>query len=154
MKEKFKAIPKPMKTQIFMRFGIGFLSLIIAVLMLAIAKDFILSLPCLLLFGYMAVNGGIILYNGFTEKFVAVSGECVKIERTQLRKRVRVIYIQTEKGQMKVPIRKRIGRLNEGDKITVYMPTKTRIYEQDNCLVIFGYYAIDINRQNNRISAS
>ncbi len=153
MKEKFKAIPKPMKTQIFARFGISFLSLIIAVLMLAIAKDFILSLPCLLLFGYMAVNGGIILYNGFTEKFVAVSGECVKIERTQLRKRVRVLYIQTEKGQMKVPIRKRIGRLNEGDIITVYMPTKTRIYEQDNCLVIFGYYAIDINRQNNRISA-
>lgn len=153
MKEKFKAIPKPMKTQIFARFGISFLSLIIAVLMLAIAKDFILSLPCLLLFGYMAVNGGIILYNGFTEKFVAVSGECVKIERTQLRKRVRVLYIQTEKGQMKVPIRKRIGRLNEGDIITVYMPTKTRIYEQDNSLVIFGYYAIDINRQNNRISA-
>lgn len=153
MKEKFKAIPKPMKTQIFARFGISFLSLIIAVLMLAIAKDFILSLPCLLLFGYMAVNGGIILYNGFTEKFVAVSGECVEIERTQLRKRVRVLYIQTEKGQMKVPIRKRIGRLNEGDIITVYMPTKTRIYEQDNCLVIFGYYAIDINRQNNRISA-
>lgn len=153
MKEKFKAIPKPMKTQIFARFGISFLSLIIAVLMLAIAKDFILSLPCLLLFGYMAVNGGIILYNGFTEKFVAVSGECVKIERTQLRKRVRVLYIQTEKGQMKVPIRKRIGRLNEGDMITVYMPTKTRIYEQDNCLVIFGYYAIDINRQNNSISA-
>ena len=153
MKEKFKAIPKPMKTQIFARFGISFLSLIIAVLMLAIAKDFILSLPCLLLFGYMAVNGGIILYNGFTEKFVAVSGECVKIERTQLRKRVRVLYIQTEKGQMKVPIRKSIGRLNEGDIITVYMPTKTRIYEQDNCLVIFGYYAIDINRQNNRISA-
>lgn len=153
MKEKFISIPKPMKKQIFVRFGIGFLSLIVAILMLAIAKDFILSLPCLLLFGYMSVNGGIILYNGFTEKFVAVSGECVKIERTQIRKRVRVVYIQTEKGQMKVPIRKRIGRLNEGDMISVYMPTKTRIYEQDNCLVIFGYYAIDINRQNNHISA-
>ncbi len=151
MKEKFKSIPKPMKAQILVRFGIGFLSLILAVLMLIIAKDFILSLPCLLLFGYMAVNGGIILHNGFSEKFVAVSGECIKIERTQLRKRIRVLYIQTEKGQMKVPIRKRIGRLTEGDKITVYMPTKTRIYEQDNCLVIFGYYAIDVNRQNNRI---
>ncbi len=151
MKKKFKSIPKPMKTQIYVRFGIGFISLIVAVLMLAIAKDFILSLPCLLLFGYMALYGAIILYNGLTEKFVAVSGECVKIERTQLRKRVKVIYIQTEKGQMKVPIRKRIGRLNEGDLITIYMPSKTRIYEQDNFLVIFGYYAIDINRQNNRI---
>lgn len=151
MKEKFKAIPKPMKTQIFVRFGIGLLSLIAAVLMLAIAKDFILSLPCLLLFGYMAVDGGIILYNGLAEKYVAVSGECVKIERTQLRKRVKVIYIQTEKGTMRVPIRKKFARITEGDTITVYMPTKTRIYEQDNYLVIFGYYAIDINRQNNRI---
>ncbi len=152
MRKKFKSIPKPIKTQIFVRFGICFFSLIIAIVMLAIAKDVILSLPCLLLFGYMAVSGGIILYNGLTEKFVAVSGECVKIERTQLRKRVKVIYIQTDKGQMKVPIRKRIGSLKEGDMITVYMPIKTRIYEQDNCLVIFGYYAIDINRQNNRIS--
>lgn len=35
MKKKFKSIPKPMKTQIYVRFGIGFISLIVAVLMLA-----------------------------------------------------------------------------------------------------------------------
>lgn len=152
MKEKFKSIPKPMKTQIFVRLGISVLSLIAGIVMLAITNDFVLCLPCLLLFGYMTVNGGIVLYSGIAEKFIAVSGECVKVERTQFRKTVRAIYIQTEKGQMKVPIRKRIWGLNEGDMITVYMPIKTRIYEQGNCLVIFGYYAIDINRQNNRNS--
>lgn len=148
MKEKFKSIPKPINKQILVRLGIGFLSLVVAILMLVIAKDFILSLPCWLLFVYMAVSGGIMLYNCLKGDFVAVKGTCVNIELTKFWKRVKVIYIQTEKGQMRVPIRKRIRRLSEGDDVTVYMPSKTRIYEQDNSLVIFGYYAIDITRQN------
>lgn len=153
MKDKFKFIPKSMKTQIMVRFVICFLSLVVAVLMLVIAKDFVLSLPCWLLFGYMAVNGGTMLYNSLTENFVAVTGACIKIEKTHLWKRVKVIYIQTEKGIMRVPIRKRIGRISEGDVITVYMPSKTRVYDHDDSLVIFGYYTIDITRQNNRNSA-
>ena len=148
MKEKIKSIPKPIKTQILIRFGIGFLSLVVAILMLVLAKDFVLSLPCWLLFVYMAVNGGIMLFNSLKGDFVAVTGTCTMIERSRFWKRVKVIYIQTEQGQMRVPIRRRIRRIDEGDNVTVYMPSKTRIYEQEDGLAIFGYYAIDITRQN------
>lgn len=149
MKEKFKSIPKPIKKQILIRFSLGFLALAIAVTMLVVAKDFILSLPCWLLLAYVAVSGGIMLYNSIKGKFVAVTGPCIRIERTRLWKRVKGIYIQTEQGRMKIPVRKRMSRLSEGDDVTVYLPTKTRVYDQDGGLVIFGYYAIDTNRQNN-----
>lgn len=150
MKEKFKQIPRPLKQQVLIRLIIGTVALIIAVVMLAIAKDFILSLPCLLLFGYMVFDGGRILYHCLTDKYVAVSGECISFDRSPIRRRIKTIYMQTEKGKMRVPVRTRIRNLTEGDTVTVYMPTKTRIYESENCLVILGYYALDIKRQNNR----
>lgn len=153
MIEKFKSIFRPIKKQILARFGLGFLSLFLAILILIIAKDFILSLPCWLLFAYMAITAGIMLFNSIKGDIVAVTGYCVKIEQTKLCKQVKAVFIQTEKGQLKVPIRKKIHRLNEGDTVTVFMPSITRIYVQDNYLVILGYYAIDISRQNNQSSA-
>lgn len=144
MKEKFKQIPRPLKQQVLVRLIIGTFALIITVVMLAVARDFLLSLPCLLLFGYMAFDGGRILYHCMTDKYVAVSGECISIDRSSIRKRVKTLYMQTEKGKMKVPVHSRIRNLTEGDTVTVYMPNKTRIYESDNCLVILGYYALDI----------
>lgn len=150
MKEKIKSIPKPLKKQVAVRLSIGALSLVIAILMLAIAHDFVLSLPCWLLFGYMAFDGGRILYYCVTCNYVTVVGMCIGIDKAPIRRRVKTIYIQTEKGVMKVPVRSRIRKLTEGDTVTVYMPSKTRIYEHENNLVIFGYYAIDIIRQNNR----
>lgn len=152
MKGKLEQIPRALKAQIFSRFLIGFISLIAAVAMLAIARDFILGLPCLLLFGYMAYDGGKLLYFAYTGKYVTVTGECIGIERTSLRKRVKSIYIHTEKGNMKVPVRKRLRKLAEGDVVSVYMSPKNRIYESNDGLAVFGYYAIDVIRQSNRFS--
>lgn len=147
MKEKFNSIPKPLKKHILLHFGFGVLSLLAAIVVLIIAKDFILSLPGWILLVYMAISGGTMLYNTLKGNFVVVTGPCISVDRTRFLKRVKAIHIQTERGPMRVPIHKQINKLNEGDAITIYMPSKTRIYEQDEGLVAFGYYAIDINRQ-------
>ncbi len=152
MKDKLKQIPKALKTQIILRFMLGFTALVTAVIMLAIAKDFILGLPLLLLFAYMAIDGGRLLYSGYMGKYVVVAGECVGIERTSIRKRVKYIIMRTEKGDMRVPVRKRMRKLTEGDTVSVYMSPKNRIYDGDRYLTVFGYYAIDIIRQSNRVA--
>ena len=45
---------------------------------------------------------------------------------------------------MKVPIRKRIKKLNEGVTVTVYVSVKSRVYDNGDGMAIFGYYAIDV----------
>lgn len=144
MKEKFKNIPQALKTQIFIRLGLAVLAVILAILMSVIAKDFLLGLPCWVLFVYMGINGGILLYNGITENYVSINGTCISVERSRIFRRVKTVTIQTEKGKLKVPIRKRIKKLNEGVTVTVYVSVKSRVYDNGDGMAIFGYYAIDV----------
>lgn len=144
MREKFRSIPKPLMKQISGRFVIGGISLIVGVVMFAVSKDFIFGLPCLVLFVYLALDGGRILYCALTGKYVTVRGDCLTIEYTSIRKRVKSLIIQTEKGKMKIPVRKRIKHISVGDCVTVYMSEKARIFEQDDGLIVFGYYAIEV----------
>lgn len=149
MKTKFNAIPKPMKIQILTRCVISILSFALALVMLIIANDFLLGLPCIVLFGYMLISGGAMLYHGITKNFVAVKGSCIQTEKSHIFKRLKAIRVQTDKGQIKISVRKKFGRVKEGDEIIIYLPSTTRVYEQDACLVIFEYFAIDIIRTNN-----
>lgn len=144
MKEKFYNMPKALKVQIFIRLGLAVLALILAILMSVIAKDFLLGLPCWVLFVYMSINGGILLYNGITENYVSIIGTCIGVERSRIFKRVKSAMIQTEKGKLKVPIRNRIRKLNEGVAVTVYVPVKSLVYENGDGMSIFSYYAIDV----------
>ncbi len=144
MKEKFKNIPQALKTQIFIRLGLAALALILAILMSVIAKDFLLGLPCWVQFVYMGINGGILLYNGITENYVSIIGTCISVERSRIFRRIKTVTIQTEKGKLKVPIRKRIKKLNEGVNVTVYVSVKSRVYDNGDGMAIFGYYAIDV----------
>lgn len=143
MKNKFNNIPKSLKIQIIVRLGIGVLSLLIAISMSVIAKDFILSLPCLFLFAFMGINGGNLLFNGITRNYVTVSGTCIDLYYSRIFKRIKTIVIKTEKGIFKLLIRKRVRQLSKGTTVTVYIPIKSRIYVNDQEMTILNYYAID-----------
>ena len=145
MKGKLRSVPKPMMTQVWMRFLIGGLSFILAVLILVIAKDFVLSLPCWMLALFMVLSGCILLYNGAIGSYVVVNGPCVEVERSRLLKRIKAVIIQTDKGKLKIPIRKKSKRIYEGVDITIYMSAKSRIYTKDNLMIVFEYYAISLS---------
>ena len=63
MKERFEFIPKPLKNLICGRFLIGGISLIVGIVMFAVSEDYVLCLPCLVLFAYPAIDGGRIMYS-------------------------------------------------------------------------------------------
>ena len=144
MKKKFQNLPKQLNRVIQIRFGAGVVAMVVAAFILILAQDFILALPCLLLFVFFICDGGRILYRGITNGYIAVGGQCVKTELSRIRKRVKLIYLQTEKGVLKVPIRRKLKVFTEEDIITVYMSKSARIYEQDGCLVLLNYYAIEV----------
>ena len=144
MMKKFKELPIPLKKQTIYRLAFGVLSLLAFALIVIFTRDFILSLPCLLLSVYLLINGGAMLFNCIAGQYVTVQGTCTEIERTALRKRVKAFYISSEKGAWKIPSRHRAKGIAAGADITVYMPSKTRVFEQNDVFIASGYYTYEV----------
>ena len=72
-----------------------------------------------------------------------LQGECVQIETTGLRKRIRFIYLALEQGIVKVSVRHRIRKLVEGDIVTIYVAEQTPVYEKEGVYIISSYYALE-----------
>lgn len=145
MSKKFKLFPAPLRTQLAIRFllGIAFFAGFLCILIFI--RDLILSFPCLVVSVFLLVNCYVIYYRAARNKYIAVSGVCADIECTHIRKQVKYIYLQAGEMTVRFPVRKRIKRLVVGDVITLYLPESARIYEKGEDLVVFDYYAFEIN---------
>lgn len=148
MKEKFKKLPVALKRQIIHRTLAGVAALLVFILILVFAGDFMLSLPCLLLSVYFIISGTMMFFNCIAGKYVVVRGVCTEIERTALRKRIKAFCVSTEDGNWKIVPQRKIKGLAVGSDITVYLPSKTRVYDEKGAMLVFGIYAYEINSHN------
>jgi hypothetical protein len=150
LKDEFKKLPVPLKKQIINRVAAGGLFLLLFAVISAVAHDFILSLPCLLAAGYFMINGGVMLVHCVSGQYVTIRGTCTEIEKSVLRKRVKALYISSEKGAWKIPAQRKAKGIAAGTEITVYMSDKTRVYEQNGIFIASGCYAYE-SRNERRV---
>ena len=143
LKEKFKKLPLPLKKQILCKISAGGLSLLMFTLILIFAHDFILSLPCLILSGYLIINGGTMLLNCAGGQYVTIRGICTEIERVMFRKRIKTFYISSEEGIWKIFALRKTKGITVGAYITVFMSNKTRVYEQAGIFIVSGFYTCE-----------
>ena len=92
MKERFYELPAPLQKQIAIRIVGGAVFLLLFVIILLGFRDFYFSLPCLLLSGFLLINGIRLCYNSFAGNYMCIQGTCEKIETVGLRKRTKVRY--------------------------------------------------------------
>ena len=142
MKEMFNKIPTILKKQIIIRLILGVVFEILFLLIICFTGDFLLSMPCLVIWIYLFASGFMLIYNCVTGHCISVTGQCVEIRKSTIFKRVKTIFITSEQGIIKIPNRRLLRRLSVGDSVVVYMSDKTSVYEQDNVKVICNYYAI------------
>ena len=147
MKNEFRHLPQALQQQVVLRLaiGAGFLLLFFAVQLCL--GDIYLSLPCALFGSVMIVNGGLLFYNSIKGNFIRVQGVCRQIETVGMKKRIRNIYIDTELYTLKMPVRRRIRNLDNGDTVIIYLSEKTPVYEQDNGYMVCSYYALEIGKE-------
>lgn len=144
MKQKFKELAAVLQRQILTRLIFGGFLILLFVILICTTRDLILSLPCIVLGGYLVFNGVRFFYHCATGQVIAVTGKCVQIEHSKIRKRAKVVHIKTADKEISVPLRKRIRGLTIGVSLTLYIPEKARIYERDGKYIASSYYAVEM----------
>ena len=99
--------------------------------------------------GFFIVNASRLFYTCIRGDYISVSGTCVQVETTAIRKRVKSLTLEYEEEVprlLTVSIHERIKRLNVGDTVTIYLSEKTPVYSRDGAYLIYGYYAVEIRK--------
>lgn len=148
MKEKFEKLPKPLQTQIAIKLiGAAVFLFLFAVILIGF-RDFIFSLPCLILSLFLAISGSWLCYNAFEGNYMCLQGVCESIETTGLRKRVKGILIRLENSSVvKVPVRQGMKMLRAGDTVIIYLSDQVPVYEHEGGYMISSYYALDMKKE-------
>ncbi len=142
--KRFRDIPSKLRKQVYLRSVMATIFLIVSVLILVWMKDFVFALPCIAMFVFLSVNVGLWLYDCLAEKYVLIEGECVGAEFSPVRKHLTAIYVATDKEVYKVTLRHKLGKVDEGDEIVVYISARMRLYKQDGKILVPGYYAMEV----------
>ncbi len=151
MKEKFSNIPKSLQKQILVRLIAGMVFLLLLIVILVCFRDLYFALPCLLLSGFLFINGIHLFYNGSKGKYICIYGICEHIETFGIRKRIKAIGIAFDGYSLRIPVRERMKRLSIGDTVIVYLSETTPVYEQDGEYMVCSYYALEAEKGCKRI---
>ena len=76
-------------------------------------------------------------------QYIAVSGVCLSVERTGLRRRVKSLDVSAPPHTVKCLPRGRLSGIAVGDTVTLYIAASAPVYERDGCLLLYGCLAIE-----------
>ena len=148
MRDIFSKMPTTMTRQILLRSGITLLTFILFVTVTAIFNNIYLYMPCLILFAVMIVNTFSLVYNCVKGNYVILEGLCSDVEITKIKRKIKAIELKAQDRVFRFPINKRIGKINSGDTIIVYLSDKTLLYEKDGIFIVYEYYALEVKERN------
>lgn len=142
-------LPSAIRKEVVKRFLYGIVALLFFVIVILTSKDIILCIPCAIiaLLSFFAL--GIIIYNYKKGKVISIAGICIEIERKKLRKTVSSILLNVDGKAVKMRIKGRRTKINEGDTVHVYILESTKVYNYENKFVISDYYAMEVQDVKN-----
>ncbi len=148
MREKIKKIPSPLRKQIWLRILSGMIFIILFVVTWIFFNDFYVCIGLLMCGIGLITMGFKLLYDGIREAYFRVEGKCVGAEYSRVLHELKYICIETEGTVLKFPVRK-IKKLFEGDRITIFLSGNTPIVPLEDGYLITYYYAMEIeNKQD------
>ena len=83
MKRAFKNIPKVVRKQIWLRMAVGAVFLLFFITTWISTGQFRIGLMSLLFATLILVNGGVMIYNCVTGRYLHIIGKCVDMDRTK-----------------------------------------------------------------------
>ena len=144
MKEKFTDIPQVLRKHIIARLMVGGLSAILSLIILFAFGELYFILPFCILAAASGISGILMLNTCLCKRYVKITGECVDVSVTALKKHIRSVTFVYEDKKIKVITRLGSKRINVGDSIAVYIPDKAQVYEKGSEKLITDIYAITV----------
>ena len=142
MKEKFMQIPQALRKQIWLRCGGAGMGAAMLLMVLIYSTDWRFMVPCAVAVVLCLANAALLYYRCIQGRYVEISGGCTEIERSGIRKKIKVIYLQTPEHTIRIVGIKPIRNLSVGDSLTLYVADNTAVYNMDGCNVICSYIAM------------
>lgn len=146
---KHSKIPTFLVKTIIIKFIIGIIFLVGFILTMIFFKDrAFLGLAPGAFAMFMLGDAFVTLYNAHTLNYVTVEGECVDLELSKFRRRIKAICLHTSRGKVRILVYYKFRTVNKGDYVTAYIPISSSVYEKDNGYVVCEYYAVSIAKKS------
>ena len=142
MKARILSLPGALQTQILRRAAACASSLALFALSLIVYGDLWLCLSFVAFAAVFAAMTALLLRRCLSGQYIAVSGVCLSVERTGLRRRVKSLDVSAPPHTVKCLPRGRLSGIAVGDTVTLYIAASAPVYERDGCLLIYGCLAI------------
>ena len=144
MRNAFKQIPEPLQKQILYRLGLGAAIFLLTAALLINSPDRFSILSCTAIIVFCIVSAFFLFRRAVVGDYVVVSGECLSVALTAVRKRTKMITIKTEDGHtLQVMIKQRLKKIRAGSRITLYVAANVPVYEKGSAHLLHSYLAMD-----------
>lgn len=146
MKARFLSLPGALQTQILRRAAACTASLALFVLALMVYGDLRLCLSFVAFAAVFAAMTALLLRRCLSGQYIAVSGVCLSVERSGLRRRVKSLTVLAPPHTVKCLTRGKLSGIAVGDTVTLYIATSAPVYERGGCLLLDGCMAIEFTK--------
>lgn len=146
MKARFLSLPGALQAEILRRAAACTASLALFVLALMVYSDLWLCLSFAAFAAVFAAMTALLLRRCPSGQYVAVSGVCLSVERTGLRRRVKSLTVSAPPHTVKCLPRGKLSGIAVGDTVTLYIAANAPVYERDGCLLVDGCMAIEFTK--------
>lgn len=146
MKARILSLPGALQTQILRRAAACTASLALFVLALMVYGDLWLCLSFAAFAAVLAAMTALLLRRCLSGQYVAVSGKCLSVERTGLRRRAKSLDVSAPPHTVKCLPRGRLSGIAVGDTVSLYVAANAPVYERDGCLLLDGCMAIEFTK--------
>lgn len=146
MKARFLSLPGALQAQILRRAAAYMASLALFVLALIVYGDLWLCLSFAAFAAVFAAMTALLLRRCLSGQYVAVSGVCLSVECTGLRRRVKSLTVSAPPHTVKCLLRGKLSGIAVGDTVTLYIAANAPVYERDGCLLLDGCMAIEFTK--------
>lgn len=147
MKAQILSLPGALQTQILRRAAACASSLTLFALSLIVYGDLWLCLSLAAFAAVFAAMTSLLLRRCLSGQYVAVSGVCLSVERTGLRRRVKSLTVSAPPHTVKCLPRGKLSGISVGDTVTLYVAASAPVYERDGFLLLDGCLAIEFTKR-------
>ena len=144
MREEFKLLPKALKKNILCRIGLGLGFLTVFVLMCVFVEHLVFAIAPAAFAMFSLVEGIGMLFRCLGGDYVELSGVCIEVNKSAVRRRTKYTVIETSRGAVRLPTRMKPKAIKVGDEVVIYVPDHASVYDYNGNMVVCEFYAMEI----------
>ena len=144
LRSQFLLIPEPLKTQILIRAGLSIFSFLMIIIVAIFMHDLFLILPFIGTCILGSVNTFMLFQIANEKKYVVITGQCVEIALTMVKRIPKSITVVTDSHTVKLMLKNRMKKIPDNAVLSIYIADNTPVYQRNGMEVLHNYLAIDV----------